>query len=504
MVSLHRKRRAANHQRERGRIERTISNISDGDIHDANLELPHKVYILASGPNGLDAYESIPEDAFIIAVNRGAAICLDHPSLRSCEPSVWLVADWRATQQPYWKEVTKVFKGIKVFSEETLQKECHFEHGQAEAIYTFELIPKSHMIEVFEPPSKRFKPDGSVTGAALWFAFLKGAKHIVLCGADMGGDADYVGKLPKDWRHGETWIYRKVLDGQIKWMQERGILVETISRTKLENPRPVGPAAQKQPPEPTVKSVMKARHQSYGNLEIKRSTGRRQKRVDHKLPSVSYMTMAFQPQNTIHAVINALLQNYPNELKTLHLLYQPPYPHQLKHDLPIKIVEYQVRGTWPQLWLRKFLKFLNGTEDQVGIIWDEDDRYDNDYTISAITKMYRKNATVVWNPEMIFCRSAKMKHEIMRPPYGTMVFKTQPLRNLIGNFLKDYPNECAKAKRGVDVPLDGYLCNYLKQTLPNKEIAVHSGKRFYFFHSNSNSFMNGHRSIPEDNLDYGK
>jgi hypothetical protein len=214
-----------------------IQEPSVPDIHDVKLPMPRRVYILGSGPNGKPHYGEIPEDAYVIAVNRGAAIHLDFPGVRF-KPSVWVVADPRAVRQKYWPRIDREFDGTRVFSSHVLGRINLCTCGWPACTYKFDLAPlRDDSCGFWPPPPREFARGGTVAAQALWLSYLCGAKEIVLCGIDQGGDADYLGPLRRDKYHGEVWATREGLDRRIEWLTNHGIAICSISDTKLTRAR---------------------------------------------------------------------------------------------------------------------------------------------------------------------------------------------------------------------------------------------------------------------------
>ena len=123
-------------------------------------------------------------------------------------------------------------------------------------------------------------------------------------------------------------------------------------------------------------------------------------------PSVTYGTLAYNPIFTKQSIIKALHQNYPDSLKTVVLLHQEPFPSRIKHDLPITIEEFDVRGSWPGLWLFKMSRLVEECKSDIIILWDEDDMFEPDYTIKVISKL-QEVITSAGTPETYSCTGRK-------------------------------------------------------------------------------------------------
>ena len=203
-------------------------------LENKRLSLPDRVYILGSGPNAVGVLNKIPEDAFIVAVNRGAEI----PKIFTTkfEIAVWVVADFQTINRPYFYPLFSSFEGICVFSERVISQLNLCDITHFDKLYSYKLDTRGLLKEEFIPTAREFRKDCTVAGVALWITFLAGCKEVILVGIDMGGDSDFVDKLPPDPRHGNEWRYRRLLDSQIIYQQKRGQAVYTLSKTNLNNP----------------------------------------------------------------------------------------------------------------------------------------------------------------------------------------------------------------------------------------------------------------------------
>ena len=90
---------------------------------------------------------------------------------------------------------------------------------------------------------------------------------------------------------------------------------------------------------------------------------------NNKYPPVTYLTMAYEPINTMHAVINAIEQDYIGE-KTIVLIHQDP-KNAITSPL-IDIVNVYASGKWPALWLAKLEAFVKDKEIPWTILFSGD------------------------------------------------------------------------------------------------------------------------------------
>src|SRR4030042_4074606 len=71
--------------------------------------------ILASGINGVEAYDKINESDLVIAVN-DAVIIPEFHHRDNIKIDVWFVQDPRTCERPYFKKADESFQGIRVFN----------------------------------------------------------------------------------------------------------------------------------------------------------------------------------------------------------------------------------------------------------------------------------------------------------------------------------------------------------------------------------------------------
>jgi len=203
---------------------------------EINLQFPIIVYLLASGPNGKAHYSKIPEGAFVIAVNRAAAIPFDVPGIKFRVNS-WIVADYKVTNEKYFKEIYKYFQGRRIFSDAVIKSLNNVTYSNnGNGIIRFPLSGGNFNINVYRNDAQKIFMNGTVSSCALRIAQLCGAKEVILCGVDMSGNCDYAGALKKDSRHGDEWGARRLLDAQIKWQISQGMRILSLSETKLQIP----------------------------------------------------------------------------------------------------------------------------------------------------------------------------------------------------------------------------------------------------------------------------
>jgi len=149
--------------------------------------------------------------------------------------------------------------------------------------------------------------------------------------------------------------------------------------------------------------------------------------------TVGYLTMAFLRRNWHHAICNTLDQVYPDELKTLYMLYQREpngqFPRHIKHDAPFRIIQRDVSGRWPQLWILKVEEYLRITDAELTFIWDEDDRYPPLYTLRMVEALEANpDKAVAWTLNNYSAKRDSFKSFRHECPIGCAVFRTEFLK----------------------------------------------------------------------------
>ena len=208
-------------------------------IFESDFRLPPKVCILAPGPRGRPHYGDIPKDYCVIALNKAVFI----PEVKI---DIWLM---NLADQDWFEAANAAFDGLRVFWRE--EKENRDYSSAVEKRLLAIDNTNSYYFRVIRPGlylSKKGKSldqltergildGGTVMGAALQLAYHFGAHEVLLCGADMSGDAYWDGSLSEQLGHGATWSCTGELNTLIRWMtQTHGITVMTLSPTKLDVP----------------------------------------------------------------------------------------------------------------------------------------------------------------------------------------------------------------------------------------------------------------------------
>ena len=192
------------------------------------------VYVLATGPNGKDHYERIPDGAWVIGVNQAIEI----------KPvSIWLCADGTLPKQGWFTDIVNgIIQNAAPLSDSHLATPCfstgtllnaypdvpyHFVHG-----YTLRNSPK------FMPIEGLLRAGGSISAQAMQLAFWLGAKRIVLVGVDMAGRTYFDGTVNRNPRllPDGTSKHCRMLTGLCQWLKARGTETVSLSPTALNVP----------------------------------------------------------------------------------------------------------------------------------------------------------------------------------------------------------------------------------------------------------------------------
>lgn len=168
--------------------------------------------------------------------------------------------------------------------------------------------------------------------------------------------------------------------------------------------------------------------------------------------TVGYLTMAFIPRNLPHAIANTEDQIYPSELKQLFLLYQRnrvgQFPGHVEHDMPFDIIQENVEGIWPQLWMLKLEEYLRLTETDFTFIWDEDDRFPPFYTLRMVQALEANPAKqVAWTYQNRKAKKGSFKYFKHDCPIGCAVFRTGFLRQMAKRMVKEYPKKWSDGRK---------------------------------------------------------
>ena len=195
------------------------------NIFESDFRLPHKVCILAPGPNGKGHYGRIPAGFCVIAVSKAVLI----PDVRA---EIWMM---NHADQPWFGEAAASFDGVCIFGDGAVEAQPVLTGKRSCYCYT----PADGLLEPdwLRPVDGVIRIGGSIVGCALQLAYNFGATEILLCGADLSGDQYWDGGLNPQPTHGETWSAVQRLSPLLKWlMEEKKIKISTLSPTRLPVP----------------------------------------------------------------------------------------------------------------------------------------------------------------------------------------------------------------------------------------------------------------------------
>ena len=204
-----------------------------------------------------------------------------------------------------------------------------------------------------------------------------------------------------------------------------------------------------------------------------------------KCPDIAFLAMAYDPIATMRAIIGAKEQTYRGR-KTIYLFHQKPFPVRMSPLRGITIKQFNVGGKWPALWYKKLMKFFDVCTEDYFIWWDEDDRFENKYTVKALEPVLTGDIKLVWNHDMIMVRGNSLNPGQYRSAIGTLAGRVDAARKVAGRINPEGGN----AKD----------CQYRKKLVKSLTIGKHDGKRYYIHHKNSHTtrFTNKGRAQGED------
>jgi hypothetical protein len=104
------------------------------------------------------------------------------------------------------------------------------------------------------------------------------------------------------------------------------------------------------------------------------------------------------------------------------------WPQQIDNDLNINLKFHYVEGTWPVLWFDKFERALKVMNEDIAIIFDEDDMYEASYTTKAVMHILEKRADATGNPHMKFVQMP----DGFKPPLKRGIIKNGTYDSMFG------------------------------------------------------------------------
>lgn len=182
--------------------------------------MPERVYILATGPNGKEYHDKIPDNAYVIAVNQGIMI---RPNC-----NLWMVFDHRCLSKPWWAEAVTINGPKRLFSRQPIRMVL--------CDYTFITTPSL----VGKPPDELrrgvLRGGATIAGSAVQAAYYGGAKVITMIGVDMSGlqyyDGSYNNSVTVRGRDQE-WVNLQAFNNMVAHIQKNGVIVNSLSKTAI-------------------------------------------------------------------------------------------------------------------------------------------------------------------------------------------------------------------------------------------------------------------------------
>ena len=158
------------------------------DILQHPSTFPKVVYILAPGILGCDYWPRIPENAFVITVNKGILI----PNIHK---NIWMAEDMGLHRLYPWfdkmaKELIAANHPLMSPNPTPVFGDKHFLAMYPSVPYFYQVGPSLRRIKHrFNLDSTVLYGHATIAYKAVQLAAIKGAKLIILCGVDMMGEA---------------------------------------------------------------------------------------------------------------------------------------------------------------------------------------------------------------------------------------------------------------------------------------------------------------------------
>ena len=188
------------------------------------------IYILAPGPNGQPHWKDIPEDAFIIYVNKAIEL-LDNNTV-PCGDHLWLVPELSA-QDTDWFYKYKEHNSSRLCVGRALVNPGGLEENEYFKYFDYFGNVPGQGVQIVPDKLNTY---GTVSSMAMQLAYHLGAKSIILVGVDMWGDTYYDGDkgFYKGMREDRPW-YSHIcgFDELIRDIKSKGVEVCSLSPTQL-------------------------------------------------------------------------------------------------------------------------------------------------------------------------------------------------------------------------------------------------------------------------------
>ena len=210
----------------------------DHDICQSKPKLPHRVYIVAPGSKGaIDGgrlYRQIPDDAFVIVINKAVECPVKANVWMVGDPIVlqdeWFTNAYDTLVRPFGIEHIGANRPIPVMVE-LLRGSCK----DVKAYYKLEIPTRIGDGKII---NTGLRAGTTTSGCALQWAFMCGAREIYLLGVDYCGRKYHDGTenthyLPDRDRGGGAWENIDAFQAIVKEIEKRGCKVFSLSKTSL-------------------------------------------------------------------------------------------------------------------------------------------------------------------------------------------------------------------------------------------------------------------------------
>ena len=190
------------------------------DVIGSNLKFPKAVVILGPGPLGTP-YWKFTSDFYVVAVNGAINIPV--------RKDVWLVGDSNASETDWFREGLKTYDCMRIFSYRLYRKVG----PKVSANYGFHCVNQVDELYVRDP--KRFRLTEGIPGVAMDMLTRFGTERIFLIGIDQAGSEYFDGSFARNSNEGDAHLHCRRVAKAIEMVKKDGIVVASISPTKLPN-----------------------------------------------------------------------------------------------------------------------------------------------------------------------------------------------------------------------------------------------------------------------------
>lgn len=237
------------------------------DILKCEWMFPTKeVYVLGTGLNGLEHYDRVPWDAWVIGVNKAIQLntkpakpqshvieermkqATASTGISSIPMAFWLCADTTLPTQKWFMDEAQLTIDCGFDINNPLNPTPIFSTSPNEDRALSTLYPDvpyyfthGHTLReppLFQPEEGILRAGGNIGMQAVQLAYWKGAKRIVLCGFDMTGDMyfDHTKNIAPRLNPDGTSKHLRMAQGLCDWLKGQRVEVVSLSDTALDIP----------------------------------------------------------------------------------------------------------------------------------------------------------------------------------------------------------------------------------------------------------------------------